>query len=43
MTNLEALLEDYLAGLPDDDWDALTARVRPPIEPIQSVTAEVSR
>jgi hypothetical protein len=23
-------LEDYLASLPDEDWQALSARVRPP-------------
>jgi hypothetical protein len=41
MPNLQAVLEDYLAGLPDDDWDALTARVRPPTEPVESAVAEV--
>jgi hypothetical protein len=35
MPDLQALLEDYLAGLADSDWDALTARVRPPTEPTQ--------
>jgi hypothetical protein len=25
-------LEDYLASLPDEDWQALSARVRPPAD-----------
>lgn len=27
---LELAIEEHLAGLSDDDWAALTARVRPP-------------
>lgn len=30
MPDLQAAIEDYLAALPDEDWRALTARVRPP-------------
>jgi hypothetical protein len=41
MPDLQAAIEDFLAGLPDEDWRALCARVRPPTEPIQSAVAEV--
>ena len=30
MPDFTNALEDYLAALPEDDWQALTARVRPP-------------
>jgi hypothetical protein len=33
MGDLKAALEDYLAGLPQEEWRALCARVRPPDEP----------
>jgi hypothetical protein len=34
MGALQAALEEYLASMPDDEWEALTARVRPPYFPI---------
>lgn len=33
MGDLKAALEDYLAQLPQEEWWALCARVRPPDEP----------
>ena len=30
---LEAALEEVVARLPDEEWAALTARVRPPVSP----------
>ena len=32
MADVQAAIEEYLAGLPDEDWQALCARVRPPDE-----------
>lgn len=32
MSDLHAAVEGYLAGLSDEDWLAMTARVRPPAE-----------
>ena len=32
MPDLHDAIEDYLASLPDADWQALAARVRPPAE-----------
>lgn len=31
MTDLQAAVEQYLASLSDDDWQALVVRVRPPM------------
>lgn len=36
MPDINTAMEDYLAALPDDDWRALCARVRPPDEPPKS-------
>ncbi|HME16656.1 MAG TPA: hypothetical protein VKG83_14645 [Mycobacterium sp.] len=33
MADLNASVEEYLAGLSDEDWRALSARVRPPTDP----------
>jgi hypothetical protein len=33
MTDLNAAFEEHLASLPDADWRALVARVRPPTDP----------
>jgi hypothetical protein len=33
-------LEDYLASLPDEDWQALSARVRPPQPASSTPTTE---
>ncbi len=33
MPDMSHALEDYLASLPDEDWRALCARVRPPEVP----------
>lgn len=33
MPDMNHALEDYLASLPDEDWQALCARVRPPEAP----------
>jgi hypothetical protein len=41
MADLHASVEEYLAGLPDEDWRALAARVRPP-EPTDPVSARAS-
>lgn len=30
MPDINSAIEDYLASLPDEDWQALSARVRPP-------------
>ncbi len=30
MPDINSAIEDYLASMPDDDWTALCARVRPP-------------
>jgi hypothetical protein len=29
---MNSALEDYLASLPEEDWQALSARVRPPAD-----------
>lgn len=34
MGKLQAALEEYLASLADDEWEMLTARVRPPHVPV---------
>jgi hypothetical protein len=36
MPDLQAAVEEWIARLPDEDWNALCARVRPPAEPIQT-------
>jgi hypothetical protein len=41
MADLHASVEEYLAGLSDEDWRALSARVRPPM-PTDPVTARAS-
>lgn len=34
VTNLEEVVEIYLASLPTEEWRALVYRVRPPNEPL---------
>jgi hypothetical protein len=41
MADLHASVEEYLAGLSNEDWSALASRVRPP-EPTDPVTARAS-
>jgi hypothetical protein len=36
--DLQAAVEEWISRLPDEDFDALCARVRPPAESIQSDT-----
>jgi hypothetical protein len=38
--HLKAALEDYLAGLPQEEWRALVARIREPSEPLPPDTTE---
>lgn len=39
--DLQAAVEEWIARLPDEDWSALCARVRPPDEP--ATEGEASR
>jgi hypothetical protein len=39
--DLQAAVEEWISRLPDEDWNSLCARVRPPAEPMP--TADVSR
>ena len=39
--NIEATVEQYLAALPEADWQALCARVRPPGESLRDFTADL--
>jgi hypothetical protein len=46
MPDLQSAVEEFLAGLPPDEWRALCARVREPSEPLltePSTTERVQR